>query len=195
MKRKSMRAAFAVLGMLAGLSIGAPASAQDMAFYAGVSLGQAKAQDTCDFFAGTGISCDDKDTAWKIFGGYQFNRNFALELGYTDLGEVTISDPFDRISIEVNAFELVGIGMFPVADRFSVYGKAGLYRAETELTSTIPGLASKETNNDLTFGFGVRFDIGRFAVRAEWQRYSDVGGGDIGEDDIDVISIGGLFKF
>ena len=37
---------------------------------------------------GPGVSCDSKDTAWKFFGGYQFNRNLAAELGYTDLGKI-----------------------------------------------------------------------------------------------------------
>jgi hypothetical protein len=34
-----------------------------------------------------------------------------------------------------------------------------------------------------------------FAVRAEWQRYGDAGGGNIGKADIDVINIGALYKF
>jgi hypothetical protein len=42
----------------------------------------------------------------------------------------------------------------------------------------------------------VRFDFLRnLAVRAEWQRYSDVGSSDIGEADIDVLSLGLLFTF
>jgi hypothetical protein len=32
-------------------------------------------------------------------------------------------------------------------------------------------------------------------VRAEWQRYSDVGGGDLVEADVDVMSIGVIWKF
>src|SRR5256885_12324019 len=28
---------------------------------------------------GGGVSCDDKDTAFRLFGGYQVNRNFRSE--------------------------------------------------------------------------------------------------------------------
>jgi hypothetical protein len=39
--------------------------------------------------------------------------------------------------------------MFPVVDRFSAYGKLGLYRGETE-DNTNFGPSAKETNTDIT---------------------------------------------
>jgi OmpA-OmpF porin, OOP family len=172
----------------------APAIAQDQGFYAGLSLGQTKVKDYCGQFAGTGVSCDDKDTAWKVFGGYQFNRHFAAELGYTDLGEAKATFGGLYETIKANAFELVGVGMLPVVDRFSVFAKLGLYRGETE-DETNFGFNAKETNTDITFGFGARYDFGKLGVFGQWQRYADFGGGEIGESDVDVISIGLLFKF
>ena len=170
-------------------------SAQNSGFYAGGSIGQSQAKDACDDLGGTGISCDDKDTAWKVFGGYQFNRHFAAEIGYTDLGKVSATLGSLRDEIESTAFELVGVGMFPIANNFSVYGKLGLYRGDTEERTNF-GFSADETNTDLTFGFGVRYDFAeRFAVRGEWQRYQDVGGGDIGESHVDVISVGFLVRF
>ena len=181
-----------------------PAWSQDAGFYLGASIGQSKAKDTCEDPGP--FSCDDKDTAWKIFAGYQFNRHLAVEAGYTDLGEISISAASGTTSIrgtiEVSAFELMGVGSFPVVDRFSLYGKLGIYRAETEqkLTVTLGTLSipdnKSEKNADLTFAFGARFDVTRnLGVRAEWQRYLDVGGGEIGEDDIDVLSLGVLWRF
>ena len=92
--------------------------------------------------------------------------------------------------------------MLPVADRFSLYGKLGLYRAETEqkLQVTLGTLTvsdnKTEKNADLTFAFGARFDVTRnLGIRAEWQRYLNVGGGEIGEDDVDVLSVGVLWRF
>lgn len=58
-------------------------------FYIGASIGQSKAKKFCDELAGA--SCDDKDTAWRILGGYQFHPNFAAEIGYHDFGKVTAS--------------------------------------------------------------------------------------------------------
>ncbi len=33
------------------------------------------------------VNEDDSDSAWKVFGGYKFNRFIALELAYADLGQ------------------------------------------------------------------------------------------------------------
>jgi OmpA-OmpF porin, OOP family len=188
------RAGMAVLGIAGAMAFAGPALAQDTGFYAGLSLGQSTADDACTGVSGPGISCDDKDTAWKIFGGFQFNRHFALEFGYTDLGEVSASAPGVNVSIESSAFELVAVGMLPIADKFSIYGKLGMYRGETDASA--PGQSISESNTDLTFGVGVRFDLTKnLGVRAEWQKYTDVGGGDIGTADVDVISIGVLFRF
>ena len=117
-----------------------------------------------------------------------------MELGYTDLGEVSASGPGGSASIESSAFEVVAVGMMPIADKFSIYGKLGMYRGETDASG--PGGSISESTTDLTFGIGARYDFTRnLGVRAEWQKYSDVGGGDIGEADIDVISVGVIWKF
>jgi len=151
-------------------------------WYAGASVGQSKLKDAC---SGIG-SCDDKDTAWRILGGYQINRNFAAELGYHDLGKATAGSS----TLKANAWELVAIGAFPVANQFSVYGKLGGYRGEAKAAGT------KETNTDLTYGLGVQYDFSRnLGVRGEWQRYKDLGGDSIVKFDADVLSVGLLWRF
>lgn len=165
----------------------------------GAAFGQATSKETCDDVA---TSCDDNDTAWKVFGGYQFNRYLGVELAYADLGTPasasgTVSGLPVVIRVDVKAWDLVAVGSYPI-DRFSVYGKVGLYRAETEGTATVAGTprTTKDTNTDLTFGLGAGFDITRnLRVRAEWQRYTDVGGDNVGEDDIDVLSVALMWRF
>jgi OOP family OmpA-OmpF porin len=110
--------------------------------------------------------------------------------------------PFGNASVkfESTLFELVAVGSLPLADRFSIYGKIGLYRADTDADVSVSGLGisttESDSNSDLTFGVGVRYDFTRnFGVRGEWQRYSDVSAGDFGESDADVISIGIVWKF
>src|SRR3954471_8968815 len=53
----------------------------------GGSIGQSKNNLSCP----AGSSCDDSDTAFRVFGGYNFNKNFGAELGYADLGKFTAS--------------------------------------------------------------------------------------------------------
>jgi OOP family OmpA-OmpF porin len=178
---------------------------QDMGWYLGGSFGQSEVDIDC---AGT-TSCDDSDSSWKIFAGYQVNRNFAIEGGYGVLGEVKASTPpfvflgtpipAANVKIETTAWEIVGIGSIPLAERFSLYGKVGLYMADTDIDVSFTGLGSasdSDDNVDLTFGFGARYDFTRnFGVRAEWQRYGDVKAGDFGKFDVDVMSLGILFRF
>ena len=195
------KAGLAIFGLASAMALVGPAFAQDAGFYVGGSLGQSQVDLDCE---GT-TSCDDKDTSWKIFAGYQVNRNFAVEIGYSNFGAATASTPpigfipAANVKIESTAWELLAIGLLPVADRFSVYGKLGLYLADTDVRVDFPPLGSatdSDDNTDLTFGIGVRYDFTRnFGVRAEWQRYSDVKAADFGESDIDVMSVGLVWKF
>jgi len=166
----------------------------DTGWYAGASVGQSKAKVAdCAGFS----SCDTKAAAFGILGGYQINRNFAAELGYHDFGRVTLSGP-GSANIKANAADLVGLAAYPFANRFSVYAKLGAYRAESKLSAPGSGSASlKDRNTDLTFGLGAQYEVTREAgVRAEWQRYKSVGGDDTGgKSDIDVISIGLIWRF
>src|SRR5688572_20720454 len=146
--------------------------------YLGGTIGQAEYKD--------GGGGDDKDTAWRILGGYQFNRHFAAELGYHNLGEA--SAPAG--STEATAWELVAVGAYPIVNQLSVYGKLGVYRGELE------GPGAEETNTDLTYGVGLQYDILRnVGVRGEWQRYNKLGGGALVETDVDVLSVGVVYRF
>ena len=189
----------AMLGaaVMAAPAVGTAQARSDTGWYFGASVGQSKARHVnCAGFD----SCDAKAAAFGILGGYQINRNFAAELGYHDFGRVTFSAPGVSGNIKASAAELVGLGAYPVASQFSLYGKLGAYRAEAKLSASLAGLVSgslKDRTTDLTFGFGARYDVTReTGVRAEWQRYKNVGGDDTGgKYDIDVISIGLIWRF
>lgn len=185
------KAGLSVVGVASAMMIAAPAVAQDQGFYAGLHIGQVKSDVDC---AGAS-TCDDSDTAWRILGGYQFNKHLAAELGYTDGGEVSLAGSGFSASIKTKLWEVVAVGSWPFTPNFSAYGKLGMYRADTDLSGT--GVSSEsESNTDLTYGLGVRWDFTKnLGVRAEYQIYKDVGGGNIGESDVDVISVGVIWKF
>src|SRR5688572_33463368 len=64
--------------------------------YAGFSVGQADVDESMVIPAliDPGGNVDGKDGAFKLFGGYQFNRNFALEAAFVDLGDGCYSGNF-----------------------------------------------------------------------------------------------------
>jgi OOP family OmpA-OmpF porin len=150
--------------------------------YIGGTIGQTELKDAC---SGVG-DCDEKDTAWRILGGYQFNRYFAAEIGYHNLGEASAPGA----TLEATAWELVAVGAYPIVNQLSVYGKLGVYRGELE------GPGAEETNTDLTYGVGLQYDFLRnVGLRGEWQRYSKMGGGALVETDVDVLSVGVVYRF
>jgi OOP family OmpA-OmpF porin len=202
---KTKKYALAVMGVAAAV-FALPAAAQMRtpslsSAYIGGGIGQSKAKDGCTGIGGTGVSCDDKDTAWRIFAGYQFHRNVAAELGYTDLGKVSASGTgIGNAEIKSTAWDLSAILAWPVANQFSVFGRLGFYNAEAKLSGSL-GQSGKKTTTDLTYGLGVQYDFTRnFGVRGEWQRYSKVKAhnnttGADGESDIDVLGVSLVYRF
>lgn len=85
MKSKTIVSTFAFLGV--AMSGVAPAmAADDTGFYAGAGAGftRIKIDDNTLAVAGATASTltkDESDTGFKIFGGYQFNPNIAVEIG------------------------------------------------------------------------------------------------------------------
>jgi len=183
-------------------------------FYAGASLGQSKFKGACDSDAGVTLTnCKDSDTAWKIFGGYQITPQLAVEVGYNDFGRISSdasavvggSTFAGNAKIDATAFELTGVGSLPLGHQFSLYGKLGVYYAKTESSADIrqttapfasASASASDHNSKFTFGAGARYDVTKnIGIRAEWQRYNKVGSSNTGEGDIDVLSIGGLYRF
>src|SRR5450830_811040 len=84
------------LGLAALAVIASPfAAADDSGWYGGINIGQSRAKIddariTSSLLGGglttTSINDNDRDTGYKLFGGYKINKNFAVEGGYFDLG-------------------------------------------------------------------------------------------------------------
>src|SRR2546423_13384566 len=80
------RKALIAISALSAAVFAAPAMAQMRmpsmsSAYIGGSIGQSKFKVDCG-------GCDTKDTAFRLFGGYQINRNIAGEPGYTQLSKL-----------------------------------------------------------------------------------------------------------
>ena len=142
---------------LAGLStfLGTAAFAQDTShYYGGLSVGQSKTQTdaaglTSGLLPGVGVlnsTTDEKDTAYKLFGGYQFNRNIALEGGYFDLGKNSFNAntvPAGTLAggSRVHGLNLDLVGTLPFTERFSALARVGMQHAWSKSTASGTGAA------------------------------------------------------
>lgn len=202
-----IRKTFIVAGCLLGLAAPAAHAQSDVRlrmdphFYVGAGIGRSETRDFC---AALGGACDAKDMSWNIFAGYQFTRNFAVEVGYNDFGKATSSGFIGgvpgAISSESTALEIVGLAAAPLTDAFSVYLKAGFFRFDTDVvgTGSSAGLALSDKGSGATFGVGAEYGFTRnLAARFEWQRYLSVTGPltGAGDGDIGVLRLTTRYKF
>jgi len=166
----------------------------------GIYLGGALGQSEAKKYDCTGQpQCENHGSVGKLFLGLQFGRNWSLELGLTDLGTVDSANPGTvfRETVKVRLGEANLLASYPVSGRFMVYGKGGIYYAQTTNDFTQTGVSTrlKESNAGPTWGGGVQYFItGGLAVRGEAQRYMKVGGGNIGDSDYNAYTIGILYK-
>ena len=199
----------AVIG--AGM-LGAPCAAWSQLdrgnFYLGAAIGETKMKNACEG-APSAISCDDKDNAWKFFAGYQLTPNFAVEVGYNNLGTAKATGSGSLGSVEtadLSALELTALASWPLGNRFAVYGKLGVFYGEMEAgnDNAVPAVFPppprrgwvSDSHTDLTFGIGASYTLtGNAAFRVEWQRFNGLGGRTAPKLNVDVVSVGALYRF
>jgi len=162
-KRSTLILSSTILAASLALGLGtASADQHDSPLYGGVGYGFTHLDDSDNNFnAITGF--DDRDEAWSFFVGYKFSDNFAVEGGYSDLGDYD----YDGGDLEVEAFTVDAVGILPVHERIDVFAKAGLARVKYD--------AEQSTHeNALTFGVGADYDFGNnVSLQAEWTRIQE----------------------
>jgi len=149
---------------------------------------------------------DNSGTGYKLFGGYQLNRNFAIEGGYFDLGKSSYTFNTTPVGTfngqtRVRGLNLDLVGMLPVTDRFSVLGRIGAAyaqsRASFNSTGNVPVNTTNPRRNDtnLKVGLGMQYAITEaLAVRAELERYR-INDPIRNRGHIDMASVGLIYRF
>lgn len=206
----------ATLGLVALSAIASSSAvADDAGWYVGTNIGQSRAKiDDPGIasgllgagFATTAITDDDRRLGFKLFGGYQFNRNFALEGGYFDLGKFgftasTVPVGTLRGDIKLKGVNLDAVGILPFSPKFSGFGRVGLNYADAKDTFAGTGSVNVTAPNrgkraaNYKFGVGLEYDfIESLGMRAEAERYriNDAVGN---KGDINLLSVGLVYRF
>lgn len=205
-----------VLGLVVLAVVATPyAMADDTGWYVGASGGRtrAKIDDVrinngllASGFTSSTISDDDRASGFKAFGGYQFNRNFALEGGYFDLGKfgysaVTVPAGTLNGDIRLKGLNLDTVGILPLTDKFSLLGRVGINYAQardhfsgTGAVNVLDPSPSKRQAN-VKFGVGMQYAFNdALAMRVEAERYrvNDAVGN---RGDVDLFSVGLVYRF
>jgi len=162
-----------------------------IALAAGVAaMGAAQAQSTIDTsnyvaprpYVGVGVSggknqaSDDWRAGGKVFGGYNIDQNWAVELGYTHFGSrdydtnVPSSLP-GRASVKGNSSYVAAKYAYPLNERFSAYGKLGA--SYNERKNRVAGYGDyNERDTGLYGGLGVEYALNQnTSIVGEYERY------------------------
>lgn len=209
-----------------GFGLVASAQAAEPGWYfvgfAGESSASGNSQSQMDenlvaIFASVGLdvvdvnsTLDDSDTGFGLAGGYQLNDHFAVEFAYVDLGSLdyrastTVSDGVDAADADVGLESsaqgpvVSALGILPIGERFSLFGRVGLSFLNAEGTARIAfdGISQRASQSsqksDPVLGVGAELSLSKhFAIRLAWDRYFDVGTEDVtGDVDADLITLG-----
>ncbi|MDP1929701.1 MAG: outer membrane beta-barrel protein [Thiobacillus sp.] len=201
-----MRPMHFAAAMVSALVLSNPASAGffdlTLAPYVGGNLGQSSSDISC----AAGVSCDDSDTAWKIYGGLEINEYISMEVGYIDLGEVTYTGTRTGTR-ETNGMIMAVVGTYAINPSFTLSSRGGMNFLNTEVNGTIAATPTNPTNNNTgdtdvvwSFGVGAQYNITpSVGLRLDWERFFEAGSSDYnggtGEADIDLLSAGVVYKF
>lgn len=197
-----MRTLHFAAAVASALAFSTPASAGFFDFTLAPYLGASAGQSTADTSCPAGTSCDDKDTAWKVYGGLEMNEYISMEVGYIDLGKVGYSGAKVG-SRETNGMTLQLVGTYALNPSFTLIGRGGMNILNTEVNGTIAGTPTNNTGDTdvvWSLGLGAQYNFNKsVGLRAEWERYFKTGSpaanGGTGEADVDLLSAGLVYKF
>lgn len=165
---------------IAGFICTSTAFADDHAWYVSIALGDASGsgtrltmdQATVGAGAGGFSSKIGLPTVYKLHGGYQINKNWAIEGGYLGSNNQTYSASGGNLvgttttSTSINGWSLAAVGTLPIVNNFSILGKLGVASMqqstdpETTLflnTASVTYVSGHKT--DVTYGVGVKYDF------------------------------------
>lgn len=160
---------FASLMLVAGLVVGASASAQ---VYVAGTVGQAKWNADCKQ---SGVSCDQTGNSYKVIGGYNIDKNFAFETSYFSLGKMKATASSGGITGFAEAkgtgFEFAGVVKHDFNETFAGFARIGVARVSVDTTASVPSMLTMSADTHSTqpvVGFGLNYKVSKeIALRGE----------------------------
>lgn len=159
---------------------GGPVLAVDNGFYLGGAVGGATTEVSED-----GVTFDENDFAWKIYGGYQFLSFLAVEAAYRNFGEPSTTILGSDVKVEPTGFDVSAVAGLPLGPVYA-FGKVSALFWDADLI--VDGEKFSDDGTDLGVGIGLSIDIAKIRVRGEIE-YFDV------QDGVLMYTVGGAWLF
>ena len=199
-----MKKFVAVSGLLASMMLVPSVQADD---YFQIQAGRTSTDafdelcaDISDAEAEFGIDghCSDSDNGYRLAFGLGFSEMFALEIGYQDIASFSagLSDggDYEDFTFDVKGYDIAGVVRIALSDSFNLLGRVGILRWDGELSyssSFGDDDSVSDSGNATLFGVGAEYGI----LTLNYEVIQDVGNDDIGEEDLERLSLGLKFSF
>jgi Outer membrane protein beta-barrel domain len=161
------------------------------ALIAGTAAMAAQAQVVGSPYVGAGVSVIDHDAKvpgasnldsdgrtanGKIFAGWDFDKTWAAEIGYTDFRSAdfnyNIGNTRNSGSTDGNSYYVAGKATHHFNDQFGLFGKLGVARTKINLNSTT--FNYNDTKTEGYGAIGVEYNINKqVALSLEYERFGN----------------------
>lgn len=137
----------------------------------------------------------------RVAGGYLFNQNFALEVGYIRFSDINFYNvggvPGQNVALTEKGIDFMAKPLLPLSNNFNIYGKVGLAYFKANGSTFVNGKSYLGYSDgwDPVVGLGLSYDITpSVLIDLAWTRLQNVGGNN-SIPSADFYSVGAAYYF
>ncbi|CUI03660.1 outer membrane beta-barrel protein [Massilia antarctica] len=154
------------IAMLAAASV--PMAAHAESYYVGAGIGSVDQNLSIDKFG----SVSDRDVGFKLFTGYNFDKNFGIEAGYTDFGKAEFVRRGEKN--RARSFYAAGTATLPLGEKFALTAKLGIAKNRSKLIIRGEG-DQTEKKADALLGVGATYAFTKtISAFVEYENYGNI---------------------
>ena len=153
-------------------------TAHAQGWYAGVDIGATRTN--ADFSEIIFGAVSDQSSAtgfgFRVRGGYQLGRHFAVEAGYTNFGNSDFTFSGSTTHTSSDAFHGALVGIIPIGDKWVLDGKFGIIKMTVSTRQSGNGSTNEsERNGGVMFCIGAGYHIDdHWDLRIDWSGFQQV---------------------
>jgi OOP family OmpA-OmpF porin len=159
--------------------------------YLGARVGYSYNDNSCE---NTAIDCDKDEAGYGIFAGYDFNRRYALELSFNDVGDSVGKYPGVTVEGKLREIDLALKASYPLYKKTRIYGKLGAAWWDAEVTGGSVDL--DDTGVRPLIGGGIEFPLSdHWTTRIEYQYIDQIGNSEMGRANANFFGLSLVWNF
>ena len=145
------------------------------------------------FDPGNTASYDNSNSSLALFIGYQFDTHLAMQISYSDIGDIVLSNGSLKQSLfGTEILNMSAVITYPVNNDLGLFGKIGAFAWDQDIADT-----SIDSNSGEGISYGAGLDYNLYGskeryLRLEWDHYDF---DDVFIDTVDTATLSLVFQF